>query len=186
MGKERELTMGFNNAAQGASPAGGANRITLDLVFSLMSSGKYASALLALKDIVKNSTDSPVYISVNFNLALCYIKAGEFKDSMPCLEKALTLVKKIRNRQDYSAGEKTAYMALRIKEIAESFCFEPMPEEYPLLFTGNAEEDIIITLIIVYRKCNLEGKAAGLLASLAGPEFSAFKETNDHTIGSLP
>ncbi|AEF80752.1 tetratricopeptide repeat protein [Leadbettera azotonutricia] len=177
--------MGFNNAAQGASPAVGTRGITSDIVFSLMSSGKYASAFLALKDIVKNGADSPVYISVNFNLALCYIKAGEFKDSLPCLEKALTLVKKIRNRQDYSAGKKTAYTELRIKEIAESSCLEPMPEEYPLLFTGNAEEDIIITLIGIYRKCNLEGKAAGLLASLAGPEFSDFKETNDQTIRSL-
>jgi tetratricopeptide (TPR) repeat protein len=167
--------MGFNNAAQDASSADGARGITLDLVFSLMSSGKYASALLALKDIAKNSADSPVYISVNFNLALCYIKAGEYTDSIPCLEKALTLVRKIRNRQDYSAGKKNAYTALRIKEIAESSCFEPMPEEYPLLFTGNAEEDIIITLIGVYRNCNLEGKAAGLLASLAGPEFSAIR-----------
>jgi tetratricopeptide (TPR) repeat protein len=178
--------MGFNNAAQGASPAGGTRGISLDLVFSLMSSGKYAVALLALKDIAKNGTDSPAYISVNFNLALCYIKAGEFKDSIPCLEKALTLVKKIRNRQDYSAGKKTAYTEIRIKEIADASYLEPMPEEYPLLFTGNAEEDIIITLIGIYRKCNLEEKAANLLASLAGPEFSAFKETNDHTIRSLP
>jgi hypothetical protein len=61
-----------------------------------------------------------------------------------------------------------------------------MPEEYPLLFTWNAEEDIIITLIGVYRKCNLAEKAASLLASLAGPEFSAFKETNEHTVRSLP
>jgi tetratricopeptide (TPR) repeat protein len=176
--------MGFNTGAQSASLTGGNNGISLDAVFSLMSSGKYAAALLALKDIAKNGADSPTYISVNFNLALCYIKAGEFKDSIPCLEKALIMVKKIRNRQDYSAGKKTAYTEIRIKEIAESSYLEPMPEEYPLLFTGNAEEDIIMILIGVYEQCGLREKSASLLASLSGPEFDAFKKMNDHTIGA--
>jgi tetratricopeptide (TPR) repeat protein len=170
--------MGFNNEAKGASP-GSNNGITLDAVFSLMLSQRYAAALLALKDIAKNSADNPSYISVHFNLALCYIKAEEYKESIPCLEKALTLVKKVRKREDYSAGKKTSYTALRVREIAESSYLKPMREEYPVLFTGNAEEDIIMALTEAYRKCKLEEKAASLLASLVGPEFGAFKETNN-------
>jgi hypothetical protein len=57
-----------------------------------------------------------------------------------------------------------------------------MPEEYPLLFIGNAEEDIIMTLIAAYEKCGLEEKAASLVAALSGPEFETFRNSKDHSL----
>jgi outer membrane protein assembly factor BamD (BamD/ComL family) len=68
-----------------------------------------------------------------------------------------------------------AYKKLRALEAGEQR-LSPMSENYPLLLTGEAEEDIIMALVFVYKKCGLNERAKTMAASLKGEQFAVFRK----------
>jgi hypothetical protein len=66
------------------------------------------------------------------------------------------------------------YKKLRAKEAGERL--RPMSKNYPLLLSGEAEEDIIMALTYVYKKCGRDDQARIMAASLKGEEFAVFKK----------
>jgi len=133
--------------------------------------GKQAEAFLCLLQLSEQDD-----AAVQYNLALCYITANEWQTAANYLEKALSSVKKIQVRKSSTAQQTIAFKILRTIEAELSNTFPPMPPDFPQLFPEEAQQDITMVLIHVYKKCNLTDKAKMLAASLIGESFACLKE----------
>ncbi|MDR1418794.1 MAG: hypothetical protein LBI86_00270 [Treponema sp.] len=136
-----------------------------------MEAGRFAEALLCLL-AAENEEETPAR---RFNLAICYMKAGDNKSAVSHLEKALSHIKKTPPRKS-GLPRSEAYKTLRTLEIAAERYLAPMDADFSCAFPAEAAEDITMALIHGYKKCGLLDKARVLVAGLSGPEFAALRE----------
>ncbi|MDR1388829.1 MAG: tetratricopeptide repeat protein [Treponema sp.] len=135
-----------------------------------MEAGRFAEALLCLL-AAENENETPAR---RFNLALCYMKAGDYQSAVSHLEKALSLIKKTPpSRGGHARSE--AYTTLRAMEVSAESYLAPMDANFLRAFPAEAAEDITMALIYGYKKCGLFDKAKALAAGLSGPEFAALR-----------
>jgi tetratricopeptide (TPR) repeat protein len=162
--------VGFNAASEKAS---GSPETAYECALESMRSGRYAPALRCLSDLTKESP------ALFFNLALCFIQAEDFQSAQNALENSLKLIKKTKlgNPSSHSAmPQPDQYKKLREKEISNAAYLSPMAENFPLMFTVEAEEDIIMSLAFVYKKIGQDNQAKTMAAALKGEQFAAFKK----------
>jgi tetratricopeptide (TPR) repeat protein len=133
-----------------------------------MEAGRFAEALLCLLEAEDETPER------RFNLALCYMKAGDYQTAVNHLEKALLLIKKAPPRKG-GPERSEAYKTLRTMEVNAESYLAPMDAVFPDAFPAQAAEDITMALIHGYKKCGLFDKAKALAAGLAGPEFAALR-----------
>jgi tetratricopeptide (TPR) repeat protein len=136
-----------------------------------MEAGRFAEALLCLLAL-ENKNETPAWY---FNLAICYMKAGDCQTAVSHLEKALSLIKKAPGYRGGSVQGET-YKTLRTMEVNAERYLAPMDTKFSHVFPAEAAEDIMMALIYGYKKCGLFDKAKALAASLPGVEFAALRE----------
>ncbi|MDR3200425.1 MAG: hypothetical protein LBT68_03100 [Spirochaetales bacterium] len=141
-----------------------------DGAFRCMLAERYGEAFLCLSKL--EDRDDP---AVHYNLGLCHAAAEGWEAAIGCLEKALTLIKKIQPRRPSPAAAASVYKILRTREVEKQSCLLPMGEDSSRLFADEAEQDIVMVLIYMYAKRGLADKAKALTAVLSGEQFASLK-----------
>jgi tetratricopeptide (TPR) repeat protein len=129
---------------------------------------RYGEAFLCLSKL--EDRDDP---AVQYNLGLCHAAAEGWEAAIGCLEKALTLIKKIQPRRPSPAA--SVYKTLRAREVEKQSCLSPMGQDFPRLFADEAEQDSVMVWISMYAKRGLADKAKALTAVLSGEQFASLK-----------
>jgi tetratricopeptide (TPR) repeat protein len=156
--------MGFRDDVKPTSAVDA--RAAFQSAFVCLAQGRFAEAFAAFSKLSSEQS-----AAAHFNLALCYTRIADFQKAANEFEKALSYVKSFQSPQNDSL-----YNAFRILQIKDESFLKPMDFDFPQTFPNEAKEDIVMALILSYKKCGLKEKARALANSLAGERFNEFKK----------
>ena len=136
--------------------------------FNWLCTHLYAEAYSAFLSIEKESNNA----ALNFNLALCTMKAGEMQQAMNYIEKAMMQVRKA----PLAITTNSVYDKLMALQNDTDYYSLPMDKDYAEQFPQNAEQRILRLAVDIYFNMKLWNKVRQIASILKNKNY---KNVND-------